>query len=98
MRRFSNGKMGQRDKTLHRSGREYTPRIVTRNAYASKGDYDRAIADYNRAIQIDPDNAVAYNNRGIAYWRLNDKINARRSFQKAKELGHLLYSLSRIWN
>jgi len=50
--------------------------------------YDLAIEDYNRAIQIDPDYAVAYYSRGLVYWQgLKDKINARRSFQKAKELG-----------
>jgi tetratricopeptide (TPR) repeat protein len=30
------------------------------------GDYQGAIADYNQAIQIKPDDAVAYNNRGNA--------------------------------
>ena len=37
------------------------------NAYGDKGDFDRAIADYNEAIRLDPKYAVAYNNRGIAY-------------------------------
>ena len=60
-------------------------------AYDDKGDYDLAIADYNRVINIDPNDAEAYYNRGGTYWwGLKDKINARRSFQKAKELGHPL--------
>ena len=31
-----------------------------------------AIADYTRAIRIDPDYAAAYNNRGNAYKELGD--------------------------
>ena len=33
-------------------------------AYAKKGQHDRAIADYNKAIQINPRLAGTYNNRG----------------------------------
>jgi tetratricopeptide (TPR) repeat protein len=36
-------------------------------AYGRRGEYDRAIADYNVAISINPRNAFAYNNRGFAY-------------------------------
>ncbi|MDP8240972.1 MAG: tetratricopeptide repeat protein [Candidatus Hatepunaea meridiana] len=57
-------------------------------AYCSKGNYDLAMTDFSKAIQIDPNDASAYYCRGLAYWYgLKDKINARRSFQKAKELG-----------
>ncbi len=38
-------------------------------AYDGKGDYDRAIADYNEAIRLKRDYAVAYNNRCLAYER-----------------------------
>ena len=34
------------------------------NAYKANGDLDRAIADYNQAIALDPKYALAYNNRG----------------------------------
>ena len=44
------------------------------NAYASRGvvysaqrDYDKALADYNQAIQLDGGLIPAYNNRGIVY-------------------------------
>jgi len=33
------------------------------NAFADKKDYGRAIADYNKAIELDPQNAYAYNGR-----------------------------------
>ena len=36
-------------------------------AYNRKGEYDLAIADYDRAIEIDPEFAGAYSNRGNVY-------------------------------
>ena len=35
--------------------------------YGSKGQHDRAIADYNEAIRLKPDLGEAFNNRGIVY-------------------------------
>ena len=36
------------------------------------GDNEQAILDLNRAIEIDPNYARAYNNRGVAYRRVDD--------------------------
>jgi tetratricopeptide (TPR) repeat protein len=35
-------------------------------AHQGRGDYDRAIADYDKAIALDPDLADARYNRGVA--------------------------------
>src|SRR5580658_9971929 len=35
--------------------------------YLGKGERDKAIADYDAAIRLRPDDAVAFNNRGDAY-------------------------------
>ena len=35
--------------------------------YFEKGEYDRAIADANEAIRLDPKNAIGYGIRGLAY-------------------------------
>jgi len=37
------------------------------NAYDDKGQYDRAIQDYDHAIAINPNDADAFNNRGTSY-------------------------------
>jgi tetratricopeptide (TPR) repeat protein len=36
-------------------------------AYRLKGEYDRALQDYEQAIRLNPSNANAYNNRGVVY-------------------------------
>ena len=51
-----------------------------------KGDYENAIAEYSQAIQLEPDYASAYNNRGVAYSYLNEYKKAITDFQKVMEL------------
>ena len=36
-------------------------------SYKEKGELDRALKDFNKALELNPDFAEAYNNRGIAY-------------------------------
>ena len=36
-------------------------------AYDNKGQYDRAIQDYDQAIKLNPSNAIAFSARGVAY-------------------------------
>ncbi len=45
------------------------------NAYYLNGDYDQAIQDYDQAIRLSPDFALAFYNRGNAYLRKgNDEL------------------------
>jgi tetratricopeptide (TPR) repeat protein len=46
--------------------------------YELSGDIDRAIADYTKTIEIRPDNATAYENRGRAYASKGDYTHACR--------------------
>jgi tetratricopeptide (TPR) repeat protein len=55
-------------------------------AYYRKGDYDRAIRDYNEAIRLDPKNAALYNNRGFAYHEKGDYDRAMRDYDDAIQL------------
>ena len=45
-------------------------------ALRNKGEYDKAIAEYNDALKLDPNSAAAYNNRGLSW-------NAKGQYEKA---------------
>ena len=52
------------------------------NAYAAKGDIDQAIADYDRAIMLDPEFVDVYNNRANAYKKKGDMPKAIADYVK----------------
>ena len=54
---------------------------------AKNGDLDGAIADFNRAIELDPKNDAPYFNRAQAKKLKNDKAGAIADYTKAIELG-----------
>jgi len=54
--------------------------------YANKEDLDRAISDWDKAIQLDPDFSAVYYNRGIAYANRGETQNAIADFKKVLEL------------
>ena len=55
-------------------------------AYSSKGDQDRAIADFNEAIQLDPKYALAFASRAFAYASKRDNDRAIADFNEAIRL------------
>jgi tetratricopeptide (TPR) repeat protein len=55
-------------------------------AWQKKGDYDRAITDYTKAIEINPGDALAYYNRGNAYQGKGQYERAISDYNKAIEL------------
>ena len=54
--------------------------------YRLKGEYDRAIGDYNQAIRINAKFATAYNNRAIAYDTKGDYDRAITDYEQAIKL------------
>ena len=56
--------------------------------YAEQGDYENAIEEYDEAIRLDPQLALAYHVRGLAYQRLGKSTEAELDIAKAKELGY----------
>lgn len=56
------------------------------NAYSQKGDYDRAIQDYDQAIRLNPGHAIAFSNRGVAYARKGDYDRAIQDYNQAIRL------------
>jgi tetratricopeptide (TPR) repeat protein len=50
------------------------------------GDFDKTIADYTKAIEINPKDAIAFNNRGNAWYRKGDYDKAIADYTKAIEI------------
>jgi Flp pilus assembly protein TadD len=58
-------------------------------AYGEKGQYDQAISDFNKAIEIKPGYDKAYNNRGIVYRLKGQYDRAISDFKRAIEINSL---------
>jgi tetratricopeptide (TPR) repeat protein len=56
------------------------------DAYGLKGDLDRAISDYGKAIELNPNYAAAYNGRARAYTGKGDYVHAVADVTRASEL------------
>jgi tetratricopeptide (TPR) repeat protein len=54
--------------------------------FGAKGELDRAMKDHDQAIKIDPKNALAFNNRGVAKLKKGDKEGGEADIAKAKQL------------
>lgn len=55
-------------------------------AYLYQRDYGQAVKDYDRAIEINPQDAGAYNNRGLAFDNLGEHRKAIEDFNRAIEI------------
>jgi tetratricopeptide (TPR) repeat protein len=51
-----------------------------------KGDYDKALADYDAAVRLDPQDAVAYNNRGGIWQKKGEYEKALKDYNAAIRL------------
>jgi Tfp pilus assembly protein PilF len=51
-----------------------------------RGDFDAAIKEYSKVVELRPDSPEAYNNLGVAQKRKGDLAKAADSFSKALEL------------
>jgi tetratricopeptide (TPR) repeat protein len=76
---------------LIQSGHETTMGLVIAYnmrgvAYAAKGQYDQAIADYTQVIALKPDYALYYMHRGLAYEGKGSRDQAIADFRAALKL------------
>src|SRR5262249_905283 len=55
-------------------------------SYKSKGNFDRAIADFSEAIRLDPNYAEVYNLRGVTYGNKGDLDRAIADYSEAIRL------------
>jgi protein O-mannosyl-transferase len=54
--------------------------------YNTRGEYDKAMVDFDKAISLDSKDGSAYFNRGVAKSKIGDFKNAIPDFEKADEL------------
>jgi tetratricopeptide (TPR) repeat protein len=60
--------------------------VVTGNTYLMRGDLEAAIAEYEAALALDPQDRLAYLGLGRAYRAMGQEEAARRSYHQAVEL------------
>ena len=61
-------------------------RIARANTYMQGGNYEDAITYYTKALKVNPKDAIAYNNRGLAWGKKGDYDNAISDYTKAVEI------------
>ena len=64
-------------------------------ARTSRKDYEEAIQDFTKSIELDPKDPTAYSGRGLAFQKKNDLINAQKDFNEAIRLDPKLASAYR---
>lgn len=52
----------------------------------ARGDYESAVGDYNKAVELNPSDTSAYLNRGLAFFNRKDYARAIADYDKAIEL------------
>ena len=62
-------------------------------AYFSKGEFDRAVRDFDEAISAKPNNPVLHHNRGMALYGKGDNEGAIRSYDEAISI-HPKYAMA----
>src|SRR5581483_8880649 len=53
------------------------------NAYRNRGDYAKAVADFDAALELDPEDPLPCYNRGLTYRLLGDWAKAAADFDRA---------------
>jgi tetratricopeptide (TPR) repeat protein len=60
--------------------------LFSANAKYKDGDYLGSLTDYTQAIQLNPDDAMAFCSRGVAYYRLGEEQKAIIDYTRSIEL------------
>jgi len=55
-------------------------------AYTNFGEYDKALQSFDQVIQLEPDNAAGYDNKGALFFRQGKFNECIPAFQKALQL------------
>lgn len=59
---------------------------VRGNDYLDLGKFDKAIADFTKAVELDPEHAYAWANRGVTYAHMNNAAAAKADLDRAESI------------
>ena len=94
------------DKALSYDNQLYEAYILRGNYYWSKGETNKAIDDWDKAVTLNPNSWEAYQQKGIMYYNSSDfydLIKAFENLQKAasvnrgSELADIKYEIARVY-
>jgi protein O-mannosyl-transferase len=74
------------DDTVHKSPHKARPYSNRGLAYQNQGNFNRALLDFNKAIEIDPGYTIVYYNRGLAYQNQGKLDQAIAEYDKTIEI------------
>jgi tetratricopeptide (TPR) repeat protein len=60
--------------------------LKSANIFYEKGDYEGAIADFTKAVELSPNNEEAYYGRGLMFWIQGKESESTDDFKKAAQL------------
>ena len=63
------------------------PIIIAGAAYYQRGEFDRAIENFTKAIELNSNYAAAYNNRGTVQLQLREWEEAKSDLTVARAMG-----------
>ena len=70
--------------------------LNTARSFARLGRWDDAVECYREAIRLFPNDAEAHFNLGFVYYELGRDAEARREFDRARELGGLANTIAKM--
>lgn len=85
--------------TVNKSPAKARPRNNLANALGSRGEYEKALNECKKALELDPDYAQTYHNLGMIYTRLGDDKQAIKYYREAvKHDNNLIQSHNNLAN
>lgn len=74
--------MGVIQVNKHSTAKKYSSKIEKADKYLNSGDYENAILEYEKAIEIDEKNEDAYMKLAVAYMNMDDYAMAYKTLQQ----------------
>jgi tetratricopeptide (TPR) repeat protein len=86
VRVFEKSRIGEVEGYLRAAPESVSCRKELADLYAEDGQFDKAVAEYTKAIQFAPENKILYRKRGEAYQAIGETEKAETDFDEAKRL------------